>query len=160
MAYVAAIPAIIGGGSAAVGMATLATAAAAVATVATGVSSARASRAAGKAQQAETEIAARAEGDAARQREIERKKNLMRAISSQQAFAGAAGVSARTGSPASLINLDIAEANADRDVDNLNSKTRQRALRFQGANARAAGNAAARTTLLDTTARTAGMFLD
>lgn len=159
MAFVAAIPAVvsaIGGGSMAAGAVALASAAA---TVGAGVASARASRAAGKATQAELEIEARSEGDAARQREIDRKKNLLRAISSQQAYAGAAGVRADDGSPAALINLDIAESRRDSDIDSLNSKTRQRALRFRGSNARTAGNAQASATLLDTAARTTSMFI-
>lgn len=118
---------------------------------------ARATRAAGKAQEIETQIAAKSEGDAARQREIQRKKNLLRAISSQTASAAAAGVSLE-GSPMSLINLDIAESKEDYDIDSVNTKTRQRALRFQGSNARTGANAAANASLLDTAGRTAGMF--
>lgn len=156
MAFVIPVAAAIGGGSAAVGATILATAAL---TVGTGVQSARMSRAAGKAAQAETEIEARAEGDAARQREIDRKRNLMRALSSQAAYAGAAGVSISSGSPASLVNLDIAEANRDRDIDEVNTGTKQRMLRFRGQNARTQGNAQARTTLLDTAARTSQLFV-
>lgn len=155
MAFIVPIAAAVGGGSAAAGAVTLA---AAAATVGAGVMQARATRAAGKAQETETQIAAQAEGDAARQREIQRKRNLLRAISSQAASAAAAGV-ALEGSPTSLINLDIAEAKEDYDVDSLNTKTRQRALRFQGSNARIGANAAANASLLDTAGRTAGMFL-
>lgn len=155
MAFVIPIATAIGGGSAMAGAITLATAAA---TVGFGVASARASRQAGKATQAELEIEARAEGDAARQREIERKRNLMRAISSQQAYAGAGGVRIDQGSPAALVNLDIAESRRDQNVDNINSGTRQRALRFRGANARTAANAQARATLIDTAGRTVHAF--
>ncbi len=156
MAFVVPIAMAVGGGSAAAGAVTLA---AAAATVGAGVASARNTRAAGKAHEIETKIAAQAEGDAARQREIERKRNLLRSISSRQAYAAAAGVKDNEGSQASLINLDIAEAGKDSVVDNTNTKVRQRALNFQGANARSGANSAARASLLDTAGRTAGIFL-
>lgn len=153
MAVALPILAGIGGGSAAVGGALLAT------TVGAGVYAARSQRAAGKAVQAETELEARAEGDAARDREINRKRMLMRALSSQVAAAGAAGVRVDQGSPASLINLDIAEARRDQDIDVVNTRSKQRLLRFRGENARIAGNAAARQSLLDTALRTTQAFL-
>jgi hypothetical protein len=156
MAFVVPIAAAIGGGSAATGAVILASAAA---TVGGGLYSAKQSREAGKAAQAELAIEAKAEGDAVRQREIERKRNLLRALSSQQAHAGAGGVRIDTGSPKALVNLDIAEAQKDNDIDSLNSKTRQRALRFRGQNARAAGSAQSTATLLDTAGRTATQFL-
>lgn len=158
MAFVAAIPAAVaavGGGSMVAGAATLA---AAAATVYTGVRSAQESRRAGKFAQAENEIEARAEGDAARQREIERKKNLMRAISSRTAYAAAAGIRSDVGSQAALVNIDVAEARSDSDIDAINSSARQRALRIRGANARSAGNEQARQTLVDTAVRTYQSF--
>jgi hypothetical protein len=158
MAFAAAIPGVVaavGGGSMAAGAATLA---AAAATVYTGVSAAQQARTAGKVTQAETEIAARAEGDSARQREIERKRMLLRALSAQQAGAAAAGIRSDQGSPATLMNLDIAQARGDNDVDNLNTRTRQRALRMRGANAASAGSAQANATLVDTGLRTYQAF--
>lgn len=151
MAWVA----LLGGGSAAAGAVTLA---AAAATVYAGAESAKASRRAGQASAAEAQIQATSEGDAARQREIERKRNLLRAISSQSAVAGAAGVKINEGSPSSLINLDIAEANADSDVDAGNTKAKQRALKFRGQNAISAGNSAANVSMLDTAANTLKIF--
>jgi hypothetical protein len=159
MAFVAAIPAIVtavGGGSLAAGSIALASAAV---TAYAGVRAANEQRAAGKATQIETQMAASAEGDAARQREIERKRNLLRAISSQVAASGAAGVKANEGSPGSLLNLDIKYAGEDQNVDTANVRSQMRALQFRGSNAVRAGNAASTTTLLDTAGRTAGMFL-
>ena len=64
-------------------------------TVASGVYSAQQQKAAGKAANAEAQIAANREGDAARAREIERRRALLRAIASQNAAAGAGGVDQR-----------------------------------------------------------------
>lgn len=152
MAFVGPMVTALGAGSMAVGVAVLA------ATVYSGAESAKASRRAGQASAAEANIAVAAEGDAARQRELERKRNLLRAISSQTASAAAAGVRANEGSPNALINLDIAEANSDQDVDYGNTKAQQRALTFRGQNAIAAGNAQARTSMLDTAASTIKIF--
>ena len=151
MAWVA----VLGAGSTAAGAVTLATAAV---TVYSGLESAKQNRRAGAAAQAEAQMAATTEGDAARQRELERKRNLLRAISSQTATAAAAGIKANEGSANSLINLDIAEANIDQNVDSGNTKAQQRALQFRGQNARIAGNAAARTSLLDTASNTMRIF--
>lgn len=158
MAFVAALGpmlAAVGGGSAAAGAATLAVAAV---TVYSGVKSAQASKQAGRVTQAESEIAAKAEGDAARQREVERKKNLLRALASQQATAAAAGIRTDIGSTASLMGYDIDESNRDLDTDSTNTLARQRALRFRGRNARAVGDAQATSTLIDTAVRTYQSF--
>lgn len=155
MAFVVPIATAVGGGSAAAGAVILS---AAAATVGAGVISAQQSRAAGKIAEAQSNIDANAEGDAARQRAILRKKNLLRAISSQQAAAGAAGVAFSEGSPAAIARLDIDESRMDLDVDRANTRQRQRGLRAQGRAARLQGNAQAATTLLDTASNTARMF--
>jgi hypothetical protein len=56
------------------------------------------------------------------------------------------------------MNYDIEEARRDLDIDRVNTRARQRALRFRGANARAVGDTQAVTTLIDTAARTAQSF--
>jgi hypothetical protein len=48
------------------------------------------------------------------------------------------------------MGFDIQQAREDSSVDTLNTQTRQRLLRARGANAREAGRAAARSTVLDT----------
>lgn len=156
MAFVVPAVAAIGGGSVAAGSVVLASAAA---TAYSGYTAAQEQRRAGRFAQAQSEINAAAEGDAARQREIERKKMLRRALSSQIAQSGAQGI-AFEGSTARAAQLDIADAQNDLSVDRANTKTRQRALRAQGQNARISGNAQATTTLLDTAARTLSMFGD
>lgn len=118
--------------------------------VASGLMQAQQQRRAGQIAEAQAQIDANAEGDAAREREIERRRGLMSALSSQVAQAGAAGVMFSEGSPARIAALDIAYADRDSAVDRANSSARQRALKLQGKNARIAGNAAAAVTLLDT----------
>lgn len=115
-------------------------------TAASGLYSARQSSLAGKAAEKEAKIAARREGDAARQREIERRRALMRALAAQGAEAAASGVSPSE----ALFSADIQYANSDFNVDTANTRETQARLRAQGRNARVSGNAAAITTLLDT----------
>lgn len=158
MAFAAAAPTLLtalGGGSAATGAVL---AASAVATVGGAVISARQSRAAGRVADAEAQIAANAEGDAARQREIERKRLLLRAISTQVAEAGAQGI-AMDGSAARMAQLDIDDANTDLMIDNANTRSRQAGLRAQGRAARLQGSAQAGATLLDAAARTGLSFV-
>jgi len=149
MAVAVPIVTAIGGGSLGAGIVITA---AAAASAAAGVASASAQRAAGRHAEAQSVIDANAEGDAAREREIQRKKDLLRAISSQQAAAGATGVAFNQGSPAAIARLDIAEANRDLAIDSSTSKQRQRSLRAQGRAARFAGRAQSAATLLDTVA--------
>lgn len=147
MAFVVPIATAVGGGSAAAGATLLATAAVAGASA---VESARMQRRAGAISEAQSEIDAKAEGDAARQREIQRKRGLLRAISSQVARAGATGV-AFEGSPRNIAQLDIDEANDDLLVDRANTRARQRGLRGQGRAARIIGRTNARNTLTQAT---------
>ena len=115
-------------------------------TVATGVYSAQQQKAAGKAANAEAQMAANREGDAARGREIERRRALLRAIASQNAAAGAAGVAVNE----ATLGADLMYAADDLLTDRSNTQQTQALLRFQGANAKRAGNVGAVTTLLDT----------
>jgi hypothetical protein len=109
-------------------------------------------------QQAQAEINANAEGDAARARETQRKKLLLRAISSQVAEAGASGIRFSEGSPEQIARLDIDESRRDIEFDRANTLQRQRGLRSQGRAARIAGNARAASTLLDTAGRAADIL--
>lgn len=154
MAFIVPVATAVGGGSMATGAIILASAAA---TVGAGVISAQEHRRAGKLAQAQSEIDARAEGDAGRQREIERKRLLRRALSSQIAQAGAGGVSFE-GSVARAAQLDIDAAAEDLMIDRANTLQRQRGIRSQGRAARVSGNAKAVTTLLDTAGRTLESF--
>jgi hypothetical protein len=154
MAQAAIIPffEFVGGGSALTGAVLTG---AAAATVGAGVIAADQARAAGRIAEAQAEIDAAAEGDAGREREIQRKKLLMRAISSQIAQAGAAGIAFEEGSPAQLAQLDIDEAGRDTEIDTANVSARQRGLRSQGRAARVTSRTQSNITLLDTAARAA-----
>ena len=139
----------IGGGSAMAGTVLLATAAT---SLYAGVASAKTERVAGRNAEAQANIDANAEGDAARQREIERKKGLARAFSSQLAQAGATGIAFSEGSPAKIAQLDIAEAVSDTRIDNASSKQRQSSLRSQGRAARFIGDNRSTVALIDAAA--------
>ncbi len=107
---------------------------------------------AGEIVEAQSEIDANAERDSAVQDEIQRKKKLAQALSSQLAESASMGI-AFEGSPARMAQLDIDEANRDLEITTATSAQRQRALRLQGRNARVVANAASATTLIDAGAR-------
>lgn len=102
----------------------------------------------GKLQEIQYKQDAKQEGDAAKQREIDRKKNLLRALASQRASAAAAGAEF-SGSLANIAKVDIEEAATDLEVESVNSSRRQRALRLSGREAANAGSYAAAGSLLD-----------
>jgi hypothetical protein len=102
----------------------------------------------GKIQQIQYKQEAKQEGDQARQREIERKRNLLRALASQRASAAAAGAEF-SGSLLNAARVDIEEAATDLSVDQVNAARRQRALRLAGTESSRAGIAAAGGSLLD-----------
>ncbi len=154
MAFVIPALAAVGGGSAAAGAVVLASAAVGVYT---GVQSSRLAKIAGRDAEAQSEIDAAAEEDSAKGREIRRKKNLARAISSQLNQAGG-NVAFDEGTPAQIAQLDIDEAEFDRLTDTANSRQRARGRRSQGRAARFAGDTQANITLLDTAAKTATLF--
>jgi len=126
--------------------------------VASGVMQASQQQRAGQIAEAQSKIDANAEGDAAVARELERKRKLQIALSSQIAKAGAEGVMFSEGSPARIAQLDIAEAASDSRMDTANSRQRRRALRLQGKNAAAAATGQAAVTLLDTAAKSYNMY--
>jgi hypothetical protein len=106
-------------------------------------------RAAGKAERGALNLQAKQAGDAARAREIERKRDLLKALATQNAAAGAQGV-AFSGSKAAIARTDIRQAATDLLADTANTRTQQRILRTRGANAQKAGNMRALTSLVDT----------
>lgn len=118
-------------------------------TVVTGVISAKAQADAGKAQKQQADMEARREGDAARGREVERRRALLRAIATQAAEAGAGGISFE-GAMQNIAQRDIEYASDDLLADEANTKSIQARLRAQGSNAARAGRVGAVTTLLDT----------
>lgn len=122
-----------------------------------GVTSAVSARNAGIAQSHQMKAAAVKEGDAARQREIERKRQLLRALSQQSANAGASGVTL-DGSLAGIARTDIRDATNDLLVDRSNTAGTVRGLRAGAKNARRQGDLQAAASLFDTGAKIAGQF--
>lgn len=118
-------------------------------TALSGISSAYQARKAGQVENAGYKLQAKQEGDAARGREIERRRALLGSLATQNATAGAQGVGIQ-GSNAAIAQADINSARNDLLTDTVNTKTRQNILRARGANAQIAGNAQAITSLFDT----------
>lgn len=150
MTFLAATPAILGGMS-------VGTAAAVATTVAAGTYSAVQARNAGIAQSNELKAQSRVEGLAAKQNEIERRRDLIRALSSQNAAAGAAGVTT-DGSIGAIMKRDIRDNQNDLLVSSANSSAQSSLRRSQASNSRQQGNIRAVTSLLDTGAKTYGML--
>jgi len=100
---------------------------------------------------------ARQEKDAAQQREIERRRDLMRALSAQNAQAGAAGVET-SGSTQGLMLTDIKQNQQDLLTDVSNTSLKNRDLRQRAANARRAGTWGAVGGLLETAKGAAGAW--
>lgn len=142
MAFFVPVLAAIGGGSALTGGVLAATAVA-------GGLAAKGQYDAGQIAKAEYKLQAKAEGDAARGREIERKRALLSALSSQYARAGAQGVAIQ-GSNAAIMNRDIKDNRQDLLYDTANTRTAQRILRSRGANAASRGTVNAITSIADT----------
>lgn len=120
-----------------------------IASAVSGVMAAKSARDAGIIQNAEYKIQARQAGDAARGREIDRKRDLLKALATQAATAGAQGV-AMQGSNIGIAKADIGWARNDFLTDTANTRTQQRIMRARGTNAQRAGNAQAVTSLINT----------
>jgi hypothetical protein len=125
--------------------------------VAAGVGGAVSIRNAGIAESNQMKAAAVKEGDAARQREIDRKRTLLRALSDQSARAGASGVTME-GSVAAAARTDIRDASNDMMVDRSNTRGKQNALRSGAKNARRQANLGAAVSLFDTGSKVASQF--
>lgn len=118
-------------------------------TAAAGVYSAKQSYEAGKEQAAQYKQQELQEGDAARQREIQRRRGLLRALASQNASAGAAGLNLE-GSLQNIVKNDIEEAASDILVERAGAALRGRVLRSSASEASKAGAARATSSLVDT----------
>lgn len=129
----------------------------AAATVGSAYAGIRSSRNAAKATEIQYQEQAKDEQSAARDREIERRRNLVRALSSQAAAAGAAGIDPSVGTRKAIAITDIKNANTDSLVDRSRSNRRSLLLRQAGSNARAQGNLQAAGTALDAGASVAGI---
>jgi hypothetical protein len=97
-----------------------------------------------RAVKQEAEAESRREGDAARTREIERRRALMRALASQTAEAGAMGVAPDK----ATAKYDIESANLDSLTDTVNTRGTQNSLSARGRNASRAARYGAAADLL------------
>lgn len=116
-----------------------------------GVVQAVETRNAGIAQANQYKAQIRSEGDAAKQREIDRRRDLMRALSSQNARAGALGIETG-GSIGGIMATDVKEAQMDLATNSANFSLRKRDLLAAAASAKRAANWKAVSGLLGTTA--------
>ena len=105
------------------------------------------SKAAGAAQADQYKAQVRQEQDSSRQREIERKRDLLKALSNQNAVAGAQGVS-MTGSKAAVAWKDINYAADDLLYDRVNTARSVGVLRAAARNAGRQGNLQAASSLI------------
>lgn len=119
------------------------------ATAASGLLAARGQFVAGKQEEIQAKLAALKAADAARQDEIGRRQNLLRSLASQNALAGAQGVTV----DAAAVRTDIRDAQNDLLVVRSNAEAEQRALRLRGESAKRAGSLGAAVSLLDTVRR-------
>lgn len=115
-----------------------------------GVAAASSQVAAGKMRNIEYKEQAQQEQDAARDREIDRRRRLVSALASQNAEAGALGATTGVGSGAAIALTDARRANYESLADRATTNRRSLMLRTAGKFARRQGNAAAVATLLDT----------
>jgi hypothetical protein len=120
-------------------------------TVAAGVGAGVQTYQAGQAAKAQYKQQAKQEADAARQREIDRRRDLLTAIASQAAAAGTMGVSTRAGTGlAGIAQYDINESRRDMLTDRVNTGRSRNMLLKASKNAGTMGGLGAATSLLDT----------
>lgn len=117
-------------------------------TVASAVVAAGRMRRAGAEQEIQYKQAALQEGDDAREQQIQRRRQLLRALASQTASAGAGGVEF-SGSIATAARRDIEDAASDSLISDVNSKRKTRMLMASGRASRRAGDIAAASSILD-----------
>jgi hypothetical protein len=122
-----------------------------------GVLSAAASRRAGQEQSIELKQAALQEEDAAKDRELNRRRALVRALSTQIASFGASGVDPGTGSPAAIARRDAFLADEETAIDRAQTARQSTTLRRQARSARRIGTLRATSTLLSTGAQAASL---
>jgi len=125
------------------------------ATILAGGVAARSAHNAGKATEIQYKEQAKQEEVSARDREIERRRRLVQALSSQNAEAGAAGIDPTTGSRRAMTLEDARLAQMDSLTDRAMTNRRAINLRSAGRNARRQGDLQAAGSLLNTGASVA-----
>lgn len=105
---------------------------------------------AGQAAKAQYKEQAKQEASSARQREIDRRRELLSALASQVASAGAMGVSTRAGTGlAGIAQYDINASRKDMLADRVNTGRSRNMLLKAGKNASTMGGIGAAASLLD-----------
>lgn len=112
--------------------------------------SVRSSRNAAKATEIQYEEQAKDEASAARDRELERRRRLVSALSSQAASAGAAGIDQSVGTRKAIAINDIKASETENVTDAARSNRRSRYYRQAGSNAAAQSDLQAAGTVLNT----------
>lgn len=118
-------------------------------TAAASVGGGYASHQAGQVQSDALKAQAREERDAAREREVERKRRLISALSSQSAMRGAQGGDIGVGSLRAVAQSDIKTAERDSLYDARRTSARRRSLLTSASAARRQGNIEGAVTLAD-----------
>lgn len=121
----------------------------AAATVASAGLAYKAQTDAGKLAEIEGKERAEQERQAAQDREIDRKRRLMRALGNQQATAAARNLDINIGSTQAIALHDIKQAERDQLVDTVNTDRRRRSLIFAGNQANRTARIGANASLID-----------
>jgi hypothetical protein len=114
-------------------------------------------RRAGALMEIEHKEQAQQETDAARDREIERRRRLVSALAAQNAEAGALGAAPGVGSRAAVAIADAKRASYENLADRASTNRRAITLRTGGREARKQGNLQAGATLLSSAAGAYGV---
>lgn len=112
------------------------------------LASAYGSMEAGKTAKGEAKVSMAVDSLQAKQREVDRKEALLRALASQNAMAGASGVGLE-GTPSQIMMQDIEAAKKAQARDTAGTRISGIAKRARGDTAYQAGRMAAMTTLLE-----------
>lgn len=105
---------------------------------------------AGQAESVALKEKATQEQDSARDREIQRRRQLIRTLASQNAIAGASGVDPTAGSMQAIALRDIRDAETESIMDRSVTGRRTALLRMQAKQAKQQGYLGAGATVLDT----------
>jgi len=119
-----------------------------VTALATGLSALSSVRA-GQQKEVEYQMQADRERFAARDREVQRRRRLVAALASQNAYRGASGVRGTEGSPAHMLKSDFALFDYDQSMARANTSMTTQSLLRSGKYAKEYGYMSAGTTLLE-----------
>jgi len=128
------------------------------ATVVGGAIQAKAAYDSGKFQESMYKEQAKAEKDALKQREIERKRRLINALSLQTVHSAKGNIDPGSGSRLAITKSDVQQAQLDSFADQYRTSRSRNLLIAQGGAARRAGTYGAIGSLADTTATVTKLY--